>query len=266
MVTPLDWASCAIATPVGPSSGSIIRTLAPRLMSAVASFSSVASLPCALSIRYCAWVTTEAATAWFRYAWSKLTYRVDDVVSGRITPTCRLLAPLVANWVSGLSLDIVAAMSTLKELVLSPAGIVFEPLVVDDFVDGVDDPQPAAARPMTAARPTQPTRRARRHVPSPCERLCRPPSLLLPSRLLHAPFARTYPNESMRDTIQHMCPIGMHARSYEIRHQETKSPVSAAPPGPHAVLARGDAAPRRLAASLAAGRERHLDLRTRTPP
>src|ERR1700730_2410340 len=52
-ITPLDSASCAIATPVGPSSGSMIRTLAPRLMSAVASLSSVASLPCALSIRYC---------------------------------------------------------------------------------------------------------------------------------------------------------------------------------------------------------------------
>src|SRR5258708_1861609 len=188
MVTPLDWASGAIDTPVGPSSGSIIRTLAPRLMSAVASFSSVASLPCALSIRYCAWVYPASAKASFRYGWSKLTYRVDDVVSGRITPTCRLLAPLVANRVSGLSLDIVAAMSTLKELVLSPAGIVFEPLVVDDVVDGVDDPQPAAARPMTAARPTPPTRREPRHVPAPCERVFRPPALLFTSRILPPPF------------------------------------------------------------------------------
>src|SRR5258708_11941466 len=176
MVTPLDWASCAIATPVGPSSGSIIRTLAPRLMSAVASFSSVASLPCALSIRYCAWVYPASAKASFRYGWSKLTYRVDDVVSGRITPTCRLLAPLVANWVSGLSLDIVAAMSTLKELVLSPAGIVFEAPVVDDFVRGVDDPQPPAARPMTAARPTQPTRLERRNRPPPSRPGGSPPS------------------------------------------------------------------------------------------
>jgi hypothetical protein len=61
-----------------------------------------------------------------------------------------------------LSLDIVDAMSTLKELVLSPAGIVFEPLAVDGVVDEADDPQPAAARPRTAARPTQPTRRVRR--------------------------------------------------------------------------------------------------------
>ena len=108
----------------------MIRTLAPRLMSAVASSSSVASLPCALSIRYCAWVYPASAKASFRYGWSKSTYRVDDVVSGRITPTCRVFAPLVAYWASGLSVDIVAAMLTVKELMLSPDGIVFEPLGV----------------------------------------------------------------------------------------------------------------------------------------
>src|SRR5215470_8186462 len=167
MVTPWDCASCAIATPVGPSSGSMIRTLAPRLMSAVASFSSVASLPCALSIRYCAWVYPASAKASFRYGASKLTYRVDDVVSGRITPTCRLLAPLVANWVSGLNCDIVGPMFTVKELMLT-FGIVLEPLAAG--VDEDDDPQPAAIRLATAARPTQPARRERR-----------PPSLLLPS-------------------------------------------------------------------------------------
>src|SRR5215470_12525352 len=186
-VTPLDSASFAIATPVGPSSGSMMRTLAPRLMSAVASSSSVASLPCALSIRYCACVYPASAKASFKYGWSKSTYLVDDVVSGRITPTCRLLAPLVANSVSGLSLDIVDAMSTPKELVLSPAGIVFEPLDVDG-VDEPDDPQPAAARPTTAARPTQPTRREPRRAALPCERVCRAPSLLLPSRILRTPF------------------------------------------------------------------------------
>src|SRR5580658_9156238 len=146
MMTPLDSASCAIATPVGPSSGSIMRTLAPRLMSAVASSSSVASLPCALSIRYCAWVYPASAEASFRYGWSKSTYRVDDVVSGRITPTCRLLTPLVANSVSGLNLAIVDDMSTVKELVVSPAGILFEPTDVVG-VDEDDDPQPAAIRP-----------------------------------------------------------------------------------------------------------------------
>src|SRR5215469_1807906 len=237
MVTPWDCASCAIATPVGPSSGSMIRTLAPRLMSAVASFSSVASLPCALSIRYCAWVYPASAKASFRYGASKLTYRVDDVVSGRITPTCRLLAPLVANWVSGLSLDNVDAMSTVKEPVLSPAGIALEPLgAVVDEVDELDDPQPAAARPRTAATPTQPTARERRNMPWLCERVCRPPSLLLPSRIPQAPFARTHTYESTPDTIQHMCPTGTHTRSCDMRHQGMKVP-SAQSPALHAPAA-----------------------------
>jgi hypothetical protein len=57
-------------------------------------------------------------------------------------------------------------MSTVKELVLSPAGIVFEP--PDAAVDVVDDDeQPAAIRPATVARPTQPTRP---YLPWPCER------------------------------------------------------------------------------------------------
>src|SRR5258708_16329961 len=186
MVTPLDWASCAIATPVGPSSGSIIRTLAPRLMSAVASFSSVASLPCALSIRYCCCVYPASAKASFRYGWSNWTYRVDDVVSGRITPTCSVLAPLVANRVSCLSLDIVDAMFTPKELMLSPAGILFEPAAAGvDVVD--DDPQAAATRPAAAAKPTQPTRPKRPYLPWPCEREGRPPLPLLPSRITDAP-------------------------------------------------------------------------------
>src|SRR6516165_10492981 len=156
-MTPLDWASFAIASPVGPSSGSTMRTLAPRLMSAVASFSWVWSLPCALSIRYCAWVYPASAKAAFRYGASKLTYRNDDVVSGRITPTCKVVAPLVAKWVSGLNLDIVGPMLTVKELMLT-FGIVLEPL---GAVDEDDDPQPAAIRLATAARPTQPARRER---------------------------------------------------------------------------------------------------------
>src|SRR5215470_6145747 len=189
-VTPLDWASFAIASPVGPSSGSTMRTLAPRLMSAVASFSWVWSLPCALSILYCAWVYPASAKAAFRYGASKLTYRVDEVVSGRITPTCRVVAPLVAKCVSGLNWDIVDATSTVKELMLSPAGILFEPPEV--VVDEPDDPQPAAIKPATAARLTQPTRPKRPSVPWPCERECRPPSPLLSSRISHTPFAGKY--------------------------------------------------------------------------
>src|SRR5215472_3156159 len=189
MVTPLDWASFAIASPVGPSSGSTMRTLAPRLMSAVASFSSVWSLPCALSIRYCAWVYPASAKAAFRYGASKLTYRVDDVVSGRITPTCRVVAPLVAKWVSGLNAAIVGPTLTVKELMVT-CGIVFEPLaaaVVDD-----DDEQPAAIRLATAAKPTQPRRP---YLPWPCEREGRPPLPLSPSCITHAPFTRRHPSK-----------------------------------------------------------------------
>src|SRR6516225_6099950 len=184
MVTPLDWASCAIAWPVGTSSGSTMRTLAPRLMSAVASFSWVWSLPCALSIRYCAWVYPASAKAAFRYGASKSTYRNDEVVSGRITPTCRVVAPLVAKWVSGLNAAIVGPTFTVKELMVT-CGIALEPL---GAVDVDDDEQPAAIRLATAAKPTQPTRPKRPSLPWPCEREGRPPLPLLPRRITHAPF------------------------------------------------------------------------------
>src|SRR6516165_1161052 len=188
-MTPLDWASFAIASPVGPSSGSTMRTLAPRLMSAVASFNWVWSLPCALSIRYCCWVYPASAKAAFRYGWSKLTYRVDDVVSGRITPTCRLVDPLVAKWVSGLNAAIVGPTFTVKELMVT-CGIALEPL---GAVDVDDDPQPAAMRLATAARTTQPTRRERQ-----------PPSFLLLSPIPHTPFARRHPGKPKRDTVRHV--------------------------------------------------------------
>src|SRR5580698_3547037 len=138
------------------------RTFAPRLMSAVASSSSVASLPCALSIRYCACVYPASAKASFRYGWSKSTHRTDDVVSGRITPTCRELAPFVANCASGFSFDIVDSRLTVKELMLSPLGTVFEPLDVDPDPDPDDDPQPAATRATTAATLTPTTGRSKR--------------------------------------------------------------------------------------------------------
>src|SRR5271165_5772622 len=158
----------------------MMRILAPRLMSAVASFSSVASLPCALSIRYCAWVYPASAKASFRYGWSKSTHRTDDVVSGRITPTCRVLAPFVANSVSGLNEPIVDARSTVKELMLSPLGIVFEPLGAPDDDDGEDEPQAAATRLTTAARLIHTTGRY--------ERERRPPLLLLLRSIPQNPF------------------------------------------------------------------------------
>jgi hypothetical protein len=67
-------------------------------------------------------------------------------------------------------LDIVDAMSTVKELVLSPAGILFEPPAVFADVLEPDDPQLAAIRPITAARLTQPTRPKRPNLPLPSER------------------------------------------------------------------------------------------------
>src|SRR5215469_14240370 len=118
-VTPFCWASFAIATPVGPSSGHTIRILAPRLMSAVASLSWVASLPCALSTRNSDEVKPAAAKACLKYGASKSTHRVDDVVSGRTTPTYRLLAPLVPAWASALNWLIVEAMLTVKESMLT---------------------------------------------------------------------------------------------------------------------------------------------------
>src|SRR6516165_10283530 len=153
-MTPFCWASFAIATPVGASSGSTIRILAPRLMSAVASFSWVASLPCALSMRNCAEVYPAEVKACLRYGASKSTHRFDDVVSGRTTPTCRLLAPLVPAAVSALNMDIVGAMLTVKESMLT-AGTVAEALAVGDVADAAggadvvldEDEQPAAISP-----------------------------------------------------------------------------------------------------------------------
>jgi hypothetical protein len=68
-------------------------------------------------------------------------------------------------------------MLTVKEVMLSPDGIVFEPLDVVDVDDELDDEQPAATRAATA-RATQPSRRERLNVPWPCEREYQPPSLL----------------------------------------------------------------------------------------
>src|SRR5580693_4632772 len=151
-MTPFCSASFAIATPVGPSSGHTIRILAPRLMSAVASLSWVASLPCALSMRNSAEVYPAAVKACFRYGWSKSTHRVDDVVSGRTTPTCRLVDPLVPAAASALNWDIVGAMLTVKELMLT-GGTVVEPVAdpeaegeVEELDELDEDEQPAATR------------------------------------------------------------------------------------------------------------------------
>src|SRR5579872_6347600 len=90
-------------------------------MSAVARLSSVASLPCALSILNCDELSPAAWKAVVRYGASKSTHRVDDVVSGRTTPICR---PDPADPVRPLSVDIVDAMSTEKESTLRFDGTV----------------------------------------------------------------------------------------------------------------------------------------------
>src|SRR5579862_5746289 len=128
-MTPFCSASFAMATPVGPSSGQTIRTLAPRLISAVASLSWVASLPCALSMRNSDEVNPASVKACLKYGASKSTHRVDDVVSGRTTPICRLLAPLVPAWASALNWLIVEEMSTVKELTFTDGTVVEAPAV-----------------------------------------------------------------------------------------------------------------------------------------
>jgi hypothetical protein len=105
-----------------------------------------------------------------------------------------------------LSWDIVDAMSVVKELVLSPAGIVAEPLVagldevpalaedaadaeVDEGAEVVDedDEQPAATMAATAATATQPNLGRGLNVPWPCERECHPPCPLV-RRSIPYPF------------------------------------------------------------------------------
>src|SRR6266567_355677 len=103
-------------------------------------------------MRNCAEVNPASVKACLMYGASKSTHRVDDVVSGRITPICRLLAPLVPAVASDLNWDIVDVMSTVKELMPSPAGTVAEPDVAgldeddDEGDDDEDDEQPAAIR------------------------------------------------------------------------------------------------------------------------
>jgi hypothetical protein len=139
-----------------------------------------------LSMRYSDEVNPAALKACFRYGWSKSTHRVDDVVSGRTTPICRLLDPLVPAAASPLNWLIVEAMLTVKES-MPTDGTVVEPAADDDEpaeagaleeLDELDeDEQPAAVRARAAARATQPILGRRREY--------RPPLLLLLSRIPH---------------------------------------------------------------------------------
>jgi hypothetical protein len=136
-----------------------------------------------LSMRNSDEVYPAAWKACLKYGASKSTHRVDDVVSGRTTPTCRLVAPLVPAAASALSWLMVDAMLTVKESMLI-LGTVAEADEVAEDVEPVEpdevaeDEQPAAAMARAAPRATQPILGSRRNVPS-------PPSLLLLTRIPH---------------------------------------------------------------------------------
>jgi hypothetical protein len=112
----------------------------------------------------------------------------------------------------------VVAMSEVKELTLSPAGTVAEPVDADELAPDADELgvlaevvelelQAAAVRATAAATiPTDPSRRKRRNVPSPCRPEFGPiSSVLLPS-LIPCTSTLMQPDEPTRDTIRHVCP------------------------------------------------------------
>jgi hypothetical protein len=102
------------------------------------------------------------------------------------------VAPLVPAAASALNWDIVGAMLTVKELMLTGGTVAeaaedeaeAEELAELDELDELDELQAAAVR-ARSPRPTQPSRRKRRNVPSPCVREDRPPLLLLLTRIPH---------------------------------------------------------------------------------
>src|ERR1700681_1052263 len=102
-LTPFAAAAAWIWVPTVLSSGAMTRTFAPCVMSAWASASSVASLPCALSILNSDELYPAIVKALVRYGASAVTPRVDEVVSGMITPTrplpaaCRSFSVAIAE-------------------------------------------------------------------------------------------------------------------------------------------------------------------------
>jgi hypothetical protein len=128
-----------------------------------------------------------------------------------------------------LNADIVGAMLTVKELMLTD-GTVAEPLLVADAeaagedaagveVDELDeDEQPAAIRAPAAARATQPSLGKRRNLPE-----SRPPSLLLPSVIPHT-LSLNAPNMPSRDTIHNRAPA--HYRAEIVRRDPRNVPVN----------------------------------------
>src|ERR1700682_2817648 len=117
-LTPFEDASAWIWVPTVLSFGAMTRTFAPCVMSACACASSVASLPCALSILNSDELYPAIWKAFVKYGKSELTHRVDEVVSGMITPTRPLPAACKSFSVA------MAAKLTSKDETLSEDGTV----------------------------------------------------------------------------------------------------------------------------------------------
>src|SRR5713226_5028632 len=117
-LTPFDCARAWIWVPTVLSSGAMTRTFAPCVMSAWARASSVASLPCALSILNSDELYPAIWKAFVKYGRSELTHRVDEVVSGMSTPTRPLPAAFKSFGVA------IAEKLTSNEETLSDDGMV----------------------------------------------------------------------------------------------------------------------------------------------
>ena len=139
-------------------------------------------------------------------------------------------APLVAAAVSPLNCDIVDAMSTVKELMLSPEGIVAEPLVAGlDEVPALDEAAGDDRAPWSSTRttssPRPPWQRPRPQPPSPIgagTSMCRGPvngraalPVLFYPVASHTPFATMRFGYADAGHRQHVCPYGMKGRSWE---------------------------------------------------
>jgi hypothetical protein len=103
--------------------------------------------------------------------------------------------------------DIVDAMSTVNELIPSPAGTVAAAGAADDVAAGADDDDVAAgveddehAAAIRAATPTTAT-------PPNRER-----SLFLLPSSIYTPFAAMYADTPTRDTAEHACPYVLDGR------------------------------------------------------
>src|ERR1700682_869194 len=141
-LTPFEDASAWIWVPTVLSFGAMTRTFAPCVMSACACASSVASLPCALSILNSDELYPAIWKAFVKYGRSEVNHRVDEVGSGMGTPPRPLPAACMSFSVA------MAEKLTSNEEMLSDDGTV----AVGEF-DDVPPPPPQAI----ATIPTTPS-------------------------------------------------------------------------------------------------------------